>query len=92
MYVRDGRRVFMDTLMQLILCLLWLLYRILLQLLTGDSAAGYWSLSCNILLLFVFITSGGFTQAVSRMILNTRSRHDSVNEFGIIRYAMLSSL
>ena len=92
MYVRDGRRVFMDTLMQLILCLLWLLYRILLQLLTGDSAAGYWSLSCDILLLFVFITSGGFTQAVSRMILNTRSRHNSVNEYGMIRYAMLSSL
>ena len=82
----------MDGIAQLILCLLWLIYRVFLQLLIGDSAMGYWNLACDILVIFVLVTSGGFSQAVSRITFNARKRHDAVNEYGILRYALLSSL
>ena len=82
----------MDAIAQLILCLLWLIYRIFLQLLIGDGAMGYWSLACDILVIFVLITSGGFSQAVSRITFNAHKRHDAVNEYGILRYALLTSL
>ena len=82
----------MDAIAQLILCLLWLIYRIFLQLLIGDSAMGYWSLACDILVIFVLVTSGGFSQAVSRITFNAHKRHDAVNEYGILRYALLTAL
>ena len=88
---RDGRRVFMDAIAQLILCLAWLAYRVFLQLLTGDSAIGYWSFACDVLVIFVLVTSGGFSQAVSRITFQAHNRHDAVNEYGILRYAMITS-
>lgn len=82
----------MDSTAQLILCLLWLIYRIFLQILIGDSAMGFWGLACDILVIFVLTASGGFSQAVSRITLQAHKRHDSVNEYGILRYALITSL
>lgn len=81
----------MDAIAQLILCLCWLVYRVFLQLFTGDSAFGYWNFSCDILVIFVLVTSGGFSQAVSRITFQAHKRHDAVNKYSIIRYALITS-
>ena len=82
----------MDTRAPFILSLLWLLFRIPLQTILGDVPFGCWSFACDNILLFALITTGGFSQAVSRLVTNARARRDFAGEVGVIRYALISAL